>query len=69
MEYDYIECGDCLELLKQIPEKSIDLIVTDPPYLIENTKAGGKSKLAKSIQHMNDEIENNNLTEVLILLF
>ena len=32
MEYDYIECGDCLELMKGIPDKSIDLIVTDPPY-------------------------------------
>ena len=54
--------GDCLELMKDIPDKSIDLIVTDPPYLIENTKAGGKSKLAKSIQVMNDEIKENNLT-------
>ena len=32
MEYDYIECGDCLELLKQLPDKSVDLVVTDPPY-------------------------------------
>ena len=32
MEYDYIECGDCLELMKEIPDNSIDLIVTDPPY-------------------------------------
>lgn len=32
MEYDYIEQGDCLELMKNIPDKSIDLIVTDPPY-------------------------------------
>jgi DNA modification methylase len=24
--------GDCLELMKDIPDKSIDLIVTDPPY-------------------------------------
>lgn len=24
--------GDCLEIMKKIPEKSIDLIVTDPPY-------------------------------------
>ena len=62
MEYDYIECGDCLHLLKQLPDKSIDLVVTDPPYLIENTKAGGKSNLAKSIQGMNDEIKNSNLT-------
>lgn len=24
--------GDCLELMKQIPDQSIDLILTDPPY-------------------------------------
>ena len=24
--------GDCLELMKTIPDKSIDLILTDPPY-------------------------------------
>jgi len=24
--------GDCLELMKQIPDKSIDAIITDPPY-------------------------------------
>lgn len=27
--------GDCLELMKKIPNDSIDLIVTDPPYLIK----------------------------------
>ena len=32
MEYDYIECGDCLELIKSIPNNSIDLTVTSPPY-------------------------------------
>jgi len=29
-----IVCGDCLELLKEIPDKSIDLVLTDPPYNI-----------------------------------
>lgn len=24
--------GDCLELLKEIPDKSIDMVLTDPPY-------------------------------------
>ena len=24
--------GDCMELMKKIPDNSIDLIVTDPPY-------------------------------------
>ena len=55
--------GDCLEVMKTIKDNSIDLVCTDPPYLIENTKAGGKSKLAKSIQGMNNELENNILTE------
>lgn len=32
--------GDCLELLKDIPDKSIDLVVTDPPYDIETNGAG-----------------------------
>lgn len=32
MEYDYIECGDCLELMKGIPDGSIDMILCDLPY-------------------------------------
>ncbi|MCY4148315.1 MAG: site-specific DNA-methyltransferase [Gammaproteobacteria bacterium] len=27
-----IHCGDCLQIMKQMPENSIDLIVTSPPY-------------------------------------
>ena len=30
--------GDCLEKMKLIPDGSIDLVVTDPPYEIENMK-------------------------------
>ena len=32
---DYIGkiiCGDCLEIMKGIPDKSIDIVLTDPPY-------------------------------------
>lgn len=32
---DYINkviCGDCLEVMKGIPDGSVDLVVTDPPY-------------------------------------
>lgn len=31
---DYVNkiiCGDCLEIMKGIPDKSIDLVLTDPP--------------------------------------
>ena len=30
--------GDCLELIKDIPDKSVDLILTDPPYNIGKAK-------------------------------
>ena len=33
MEYiNQIICGDCLEVMKELPDKSVDLVVTDPPY-------------------------------------
>jgi site-specific DNA-methyltransferase (adenine-specific) len=43
---NYIDNIDCLEGLKEIPDKSADLIVTDPPYGIGIKSQGGKgSKL------------------------
>lgn len=30
--------GDCLEIMKQIPDKSIDLVLTDPPYGIKKAE-------------------------------
>ncbi len=27
-----IICGDCLEVMKDIPDNSVDLVLTDPPY-------------------------------------
>jgi len=27
-----IICGDCLKIMKDIPDKSVDLVLTDPPY-------------------------------------
>lgn len=32
MQYNYIKQGDCLELMKDIPDKSIDCVITSPPY-------------------------------------
>ena len=32
MEINKIYQGDCLEVLKGLPESSVDAIVTDPPY-------------------------------------
>lgn len=30
--------GDCLQLMRQLKDESIDAIVTDPPYQYLNTK-------------------------------
>lgn len=35
--------GDCLELMKNIPDNSIDLIVTDPPYRVTSRGSAGNS--------------------------
>ena len=36
-----IQLGDCYELIKKIPDNSIDLILTDPPYGINMDKGAG----------------------------
>lgn len=38
-----IQLGDCYELIKQIPDKSIDLVYTDIPYEYESGGKGGNS--------------------------
>ena len=44
--------GDCLELMKDIPDKSIDLVVTDPPYKIVQ---GGCTNKAVRLKGSNQE--------------
>ena len=44
MELNKIYNEDCLEGMKRIPDSSIDLIVTDPPYLINYKSKGRKDK-------------------------
>ena len=33
--------GDCIEVMNQIPDGSVDLVVTDPPYDVHAGKGGG----------------------------
>lgn len=37
MELNKIYLGDAYELIKQVPDKSVDGIYTDPPYLYDNS--------------------------------
>ena len=41
MRLNNIDNVDCLEGLKGIPDKSVDLVVTDPPYDVHAGKGGG----------------------------
>ncbi|HTR18771.1 MAG TPA: site-specific DNA-methyltransferase [Candidatus Paceibacterota bacterium] len=38
---DQIVCGDALEVLRQIPDGSVDLVVTSPPYNLKNSTGNG----------------------------
>jgi len=53
LEINKIHLGDSYELIKQIPDKSIDCIYTDIPYLYNISEGGGnpegKSALSKRI--------------------
>lgn len=47
MELDTILNMDCIEGLKDIPDKSVDLILTDPPYLFDSLSGGGLARVRK----------------------
>ena len=59
-----IASGDCIKLMKKLPDESIDLIVTSPPYNLKNSSGngmkdgrGGKwenAKLVNGYQNYND---------------
>ena len=63
---DQIICGDTINIMKQIPDKSIDLVVTSPPYNLKNSTGngmkdgrGGKwsgAALMNGYSHYNDNI-------------
>ena len=42
MRINYIDNCDCLDGLKEIPDGSVDLIVTDPPYMFSQASSAGK---------------------------
>ena len=56
MEHNKIYLGDAYDLIKKIPDKSIDLIYTDPPYQI-NQLIGGNNRVGKSIQSVMKELD------------
>lgn len=52
--------GDCQEILKNIPDKSIDLVVTDPPYEFDSDGGGGAFGSKNEKYH--NELKEANIT-------
>lgn len=63
-----LQRGDCLELLKTIPDNSVDLVLTDPPYDVHAGKGGGafgNRNSFKEIDPMSNGINDVVLDELL----
>lgn len=60
--------GDCLELMKSIPDEYVDLVVTDPPYVIETTGSGiykqADKQYVKELNSMKDGFSESVLDEL-----
>ena len=54
-------CGDCLELMKDIPNKSVDLVTIDPPY--EFAQHGGGGAFGSRKREYHNELEADTLTK------
>ncbi len=63
MEDIQIKQGDCILLMKDIPDESVDLVLTDPPYLCDYSRHDSRSRFSKKIA--NDE--NNECNEKMIV--
>jgi modification methylase len=38
---DKLICGDCLSVMKEMPDECLDLVVTSPPYNLKNSTGNG----------------------------
>ena len=68
-----IICGDCLTVMRQMPDKCLDLVVTSPPYNLKNSTGngmkdgrGGKwasAALQNGYSHYDDNMPHNEYAE------
>ena len=47
---DQVIQGDCIQVLKELPSESVDLVITDPPYLVNYRSRDGRT-LANDDNH------------------
>lgn len=60
MELNEIYLGDAYKLIKEVPDKSVDLIVTDPPYQIDGLHKDTGILKGRKNSH-NSQLRDNNL--------
>ena len=64
MMYELLN-GDCLELMKNIPDDSVDLVVTDPPYKTTRRGSyGGTGGILKEELNMQGKVFQHNDIEI-----
>ena len=56
-ELDNIYNEDCYKAIKDIPDKSVDLIVTDPPYELD-TEGSKENNISKTFANCNNQIKS-----------
>jgi len=56
-----ITLGDSYELIKDIPDNSVDLAIIDPPYLIQDNQSRRTGMFKERKILYTDTIENKNL--------
>ena len=54
---------DCIIGIKKIPDNYIDLVIIDPPYLINNHSTTNSNELSVEINKYNEELFKHNLTK------
>lgn len=68
MELNKIYNMDCLEGMRQLPDNCVDLVVTDPPYVIETSGAGiykqADKQYVKELNNMKDGFSTQVLDEL-----
>ena len=63
IERNRIYCMDCLEGLRQMEDSSVDLVVTDPPYVIQHIHDNKGRGLGRDIFGYQKPLSDQNLTE------
>ena len=53
-----IICGDTVEVMRKMPDKSIDLVVTSPPYNLKNSTGNGMKQGTKTGRWANNPLQN-----------